>query len=259
MAMRQSRGNGGSGSTDYPRYTTYQEAELREVLKGLDPEGRYPQPDILALKQGKRGAPQRTSLLKSHECSVTFPDGREGTCSYTRGGPTWHIFRFTYQDHIGSTSLPMRYCLDRLENSQKAIEEKAKELAAASFADAVSRERRDYFCRATECGGRKARPERFQMSAKRAKRIAGKYALCLSIGGKLLAVSLLFDSLEAANTAWLEKKEEIGDKRLMVACGNRLDRCWELPRFSPLYKEYDPRIFPSAGGQKDGHEEGEKE
>jgi hypothetical protein len=53
--------------------------------------------------------------------------------------------------------------------------------------------------------------------------------------------SLLFDSLEAANTAWKEKKAEVGDKQLMVACGNRLDRCWELPRFSPLYKDYDPR------------------
>jgi hypothetical protein len=246
MAMRQSRSSrsGSSGGTEYPRYTTYRDEELRETLKGLDPEGRYPQPDILALKQGKKGgggAGVRTRLIKSHECSVSFPDGREGTCSYTRGGPAWHIFRFTYQDQFGSTSLPVRYCLERMENSQRSIEEKAREQAEVAFRDAIVRERRDYFCRATENRSRKARPEKFQMSARRAKHIAGKYALCLQVGERLLAVSLLFDSLEAANTAWKEKKEEVGDKQLLVACGNRLDRCWELPRFSPLYKDYDPR------------------
>ncbi len=244
MAIRPSRRSGSSGGSEYPRYTTYREEELRETLRGLDPDGRYPQPDILALKQVKKGATSRSRLLKSHECAVSFPDGREGMCSYTRGGPAWHIFRFTYRDYIGSTSLPVKYSLERIENSPAAIEARAKALATAAFADAIDRERRDYFCRVTENSSRKAQPEKFQMSARRAKHIAGKYALCLSVGGKLLAVSLLFDSLEAANTAWKERREEFGDKRLMVGCGNRLDRCWELPRFSPLYKDYDPRQIP---------------
>lgn len=118
------------------------------------------------------------------------------------------------------------------------------ELTSAAFADAFALDRREYFARASEGMGRIWLPERFQMTAARAKEIGGRYALCIPIGDaseRFLPLSNIFDTMEAANAAWRER----GDTRLVVACGNRLDRCWGRPRLNPLYAE-QPNMRPKT-------------
>jgi hypothetical protein len=228
-------------SQRFPRFLTFQPGEresyIREKL-GLSPDAPLPvEKSIHTTSTSGGNAARGSRLLKSHSCEVTYPDGTSGTCRYTRGGPAWHVFQFEHRDCLGASSLPVQYSLDRLENTHAAIETKVRELAALVFAKAVSREQREYFCRASEGGGRKARPECFQMSAKRAKDTAGKYALCIQLGRRLVPVTLTCDTLYEANAAW----EERNDPRFLVACCNRLDRCWELPRYSSLYRLFDPR------------------
>jgi len=132
---------------------------------------------------------------------------------------------------------------ERVSNDLASIEEAAKRLASLAYTAAIRRERTDYFQRTSEGGGRKRRPERCQMKTERAKQLAGKYALCRPLGDRggtgerLVPVSATFESLDAVNEAWREK----GDRNLVVACCNRLDRCWELPRYNPLYAAFDPR------------------
>ena len=72
------------------------------------------------------------------------------------------------------------------------------------------------------------------MTAGKAKLLGGKYALCVPIGRHLVQHSHTFDTLEEANAAWRECSSKGG---LYVACCNRLDRRWELPRYNPLYKD----------------------
>lgn len=112
-------------------------------------------------------------------------------------------------------------------------------MAAACYKEAIYQERKDYFQRATEPadGSRKRCPEKYRMKPAEAKAQAGKYAVCERLGESLYPVSPLFDTIERANAVWREK----GDLILMVACCNRLDRRWELPRYNPLYAEHDPR------------------
>ena len=109
----------------------------------------------------------------------------------------------------------------------------ARQKAADAFFAAVSRERKEYFQRASpsEGLGRNAMPERFQMTASRAKELSGKYALCRKVGKSRIPVSDYFDDLKDAVTAW----EGQSDKTLVIACFNRLDRCWEEPTFNPLF------------------------
>ena len=230
----------------YPRYLTYRPEQLEARLRELDPTGQFPVPSLTAVSGaansvGSGALPGRSRLVKSHSCPVSFPDGQEGTCAYTRGGPAWHQFRFTHNGPDGaSTSLPALHMTERVGNDRASIEEAAKRLASVAYTAAIGRERTDYFQRASEGGGRKRRPERCQMKTERARQLAGKYALCRPLGttagGKLLPVSTTFESLDAVNEAWREK----GDRNLVVACCNRLDRCWELPRYNPLYATFDP-------------------
>ena len=76
-------------------------------------------------------------------------------------------------------------------------------------------------------GSRKANPAKFRMTAGKAKELGGRYALARQIGRRLLRVSDTFATLGEVNAAWLEK----GNPALFVACCNRLDRCWEIPRY----------------------------
>jgi hypothetical protein len=144
-----------------------------------------------------------------------------------------------------SGTLPAVYENKHLANTVQAIEEAARRLAPDAFWSAVTRERKEYFQRASasEGQGRKAKPERFQMKAKRAKELSGKYALCRIVGKSRIPVSDYFDDLKEAVTAW----EEQEDKTLVIACCNRLDRCWEEPTFNPLFANPDyprPPIIP---------------
>ena len=208
----------------FPRYTTFQPGELEETLKALAPEREA----SLALAAASFPA-RRGKLIKEHGFPVAYPDGQEGTCSYERMGPACH--RFRYRDTDGYT-LPHQYSLRPLPNTLEAIEAKGKELASVCFAEAIERERKEYFMRASEPsdGSRHKRPEMYQMRAERAKEQAGKYALCREVGERLLPVSKLFERMEEANQAWIDSPE----KELYVACCNRLDRCWEVPRYTPL-------------------------
>jgi len=223
-------------SPAFPRYTTFKPGELEQALQQVAP-GEAGAAAAAAAALSNASFPARPGrLLKEHACAVSYPDGRDGACRYERLGPAYHRFDFTHED---GTPLAREWRMRPLENSVKAIEHQASELAPLAFATAVERERKEYFCRASESHERKKQPERYQMSAERAKEMAGKYALCRPVGSALLPVSPPFMSLDVVNTAW----REVGDRRLVVACCNRLDRCWELPRYNPLYKDF-PDMAP---------------
>ena len=166
----------------YPRYLTFRPKELEARLRELDPTGHFPVTSMTAAAasgsaSGSAGLPGRGRLLKSHSCPVSFPDGQTGTCAYTRGGPAWHLFRFTHQGTDGAARLlPVLHMTERVSNDLDSIEEAAKRLASVAYTAAIRRERTDYFQRASEGGGRKRRPERCQMKTERARQLAGKYA-----------------------------------------------------------------------------------
>ena len=213
-----------------PRYTTFRPGELEELLKKT------------ALKNGavadvpnawdvKRRSPLH---LRWHDCTVTYPDGSEGTCHYTRQGPKWHIMR--YRHDCGE--LPLAYHTDTLDRDAASIEAMCQEKALVAFGYGVQQEQKEAR-RAqppwTGYGKRKADPTTFQLAHERAVALAGKYALCLKLcpSGRLIAVSGTFETLDEANTAWHER----GDSDLIVAIAVRWARRWTAPRFNPLYTE----------------------
>ena len=219
----------------YLRYTTFRPGELEARLRELSPHASplsLPVSGVTSVTHSRSGA----AVTKAHEFTVTFPDATQGTGRYERLAPKWHRFHFTYGD---GTRLPYVLWDKGLAGDLSSLEEKGQELTARCFAEAVERERKDYFLRASEPsdGTRKRRPEVSRMKADLAKANAGKYALCLRVGDFLMTQSALYSTLERANDAW----RELGDPRLVVACGNRLDRCWEVPKFNPLYAEMGRR------------------
>lgn len=163
----------------FPRYITFREGELHEALHKLDAEGKYPLPDLSntttrdssTVNSGNR----RTRLIWNHECSVTFPDGREGTYRYTRGGLQEHLARYEYKRAESIELLPVQNVGEKLENTYPAIEAAAKENAAAAFAEAVVRERKDYFKRASENASRKARPPFYRCRYRPNSTLPGAY------------------------------------------------------------------------------------
>jgi hypothetical protein len=175
-------------------------------------------------------------LIKCHRFPVSFPDGTEGSCTYERLGPACHRFDYDYAD---GAALPRQYLTRPFTNVPTEIEKRGQELALDCFLEAIEVERRDYFKRITPptSGARVPRPERFQMTAKRAKEHAGRYAVCTPVGRKLVPVSTLYDSLPTANHAW----KALGMRAWVVACCNRMDRCWEQVKYNPLHAEGHPR------------------
>ncbi len=194
-------------------------------------------PDYLAHTPAPRPA-ARGRLLKTHACSVSFPDGTDGTATYERLGPAYHRFDFRYGD---GSAMPRQHLTRPLGNRPADIEAKARELAGVCFREAIEVERRDYFARATEPadGSRKKDPSKYRMPAGRAKEIGGKYALCLPFpsGRRYVRLSPALDCFEEAAALWRQRR----DGRCVVACANRLDRCWELPKYNPLLTEGHPR------------------
>ena len=229
-------------SPAFAPYTTFKPGELEQALQQIATAEAGAAAAAAALSNASFPArPGR--LLKEHACAVSYPDGRDGACRYERLGPAYHRFVFTHAD---GTPLARQWWTRPLENSVKAIEHKAGELAPLAFATAIERERKEYFCRASESHERKKQPERYQMTAERARHVAGKYALCRPLGEAgqaLVPVTAAFTSLDVVNALW----RQTGDPRLVVACGNRLDRCWERPRYNPLYGEY-PDLDPNRAG-----------
>ena len=180
---------------------------------------------------------RRGKLLRQHRFTVHYPDGTEGTCAYERFGPAYHLFCYQYGD---GSPLPRQYHTRPLGNTPGEIEAKGRELAVTAFCEAVERERRDRFARVTPPtdGSRKPDPALFRLSPADAKRHGGRYSLCLPMpSGRLVRSSATFLTLAEANRAW----EEVGDRRLVVACCNRLDRCWQAPRYNPLYAKGAPK------------------
>ncbi|MES2459246.1 MAG: hypothetical protein V4671_01595 [Armatimonadota bacterium] len=246
----------GTASRRYPRYLSFSAGELEARLQELgsasvERSGVSQRVDpLLAIPTSGRA-----KLLKSHSCSVVFPDGRAGCCHYVRGGPAWHIFRYEYED---KATLPTQHTALRLQNDVASIEHAARTGATLAYGDAVLRERREYFQRASETGGRRRHPERFQMKALRAKALSGKYAVCQHIGSptrqRLLPVGKMHDRLEDANREW--QAEHGASPLLVVACCNRLDRCWEVPRFNPLHPRSAPKLHIS-GAKRPGDDDWE--
>lgn len=223
------------------RYTSFKPGELEAALREIAPNAVFVPPSGHSSGNGSNGR-----LMKEYTFAVTYPDGIEGSCRYERGGPTWHLFHFLYRD---GAPLPRQTVTSRLSNDSGSIEAKGNALVAACYAEAITRERETYFQRATEPsdGSRKKRPDRYGMKANKAKELAGLYAVCRVTRERLWVEGTMYRELEKANAQWRER----GDTRLVVACCNRLDRCWEVMRFNPLYAECDPRErFFGPGGER---------
>ena len=213
----------------HARYTTFRAGELETTLRELGAD-----PGAISVGTTGRGN-GKGRLLKAHSCPAQFVDGTDDVCHYERQGPAWHLFRFERQTAQGQDTLPRQYWSRPLGNDAASIEAKAKELALAAFDEAIRREQREYFMRASEGAGRKKHPAPFSMTADKARRLAGRYALCRTLGQTLVPVGETFASLLEANAAWLAR----GDFGLVVGGCNRLDRCWQRPHYQPLHA--DPR------------------
>ena len=215
------------------RYTTFAPGELEARLRELAPKGTPITP--VSLLTGHGNGSNGAASVKAHCTIVRYPDGREGECRYERGGAQWHMFHCGYDNQ----PLPRQIWMQALRNDVASIESKAQEMAEAAYREAIVRERQDYFARASEPsdGSRKRNPALYRLSAGRAKEWAGKYALCQTIGQTLSSSGPVFETLDGANAAWQKQS----DTALVVGCCNRLDRCWQLPRFNPLYAAFDPR------------------
>jgi hypothetical protein len=224
----------------FPRYTSFKPGELETALREIAP-------DAIFVPTGQASGPSPHSrLIKEYTFAVTYPDGVEGSCRYERGGPTWHLYHFLYRN---GAPLPRQTVTSRLGNDIASIEAKGRERVAACYQEAIRRERETYFQRASEPsdGSRKKRPDRYCMKADKAKELSGLYAVCRVTRERLWVEGTMYRDLEKANAEWRER----GDIRLVVACCNRLDRCWEVMRFNPLYAEVDPRDrFFGTGGER---------
>jgi hypothetical protein len=211
-------------------YTTFGEGELERELRRLSRKGG----PVNDAPPGWRAERRHRFHHKWHECPVTFPDGSEGTCHYTRHGPACHGFRY----ERGKEHLPHVSVLEPLGKDAESIEELAQEKAAVAFGQAIAEERKGAM-RAqppwTGYGSRKADPALYTLSRERAVQLAGRYALCarLEPSGKLLAVSATFESLEAVNAAWREK----GNPALVLAICCRWARRWMELRFNTARQE----------------------
>jgi hypothetical protein len=172
-----------------------------------------------------------------HRFAVTYPCGGSGHCRYERLGPACHRFRFFDWD---GAELPRQYRSERLPSGgAPAIEATGQNLTTAVYAEAIQREQADWFRRASlpGDGSRTIDPARYRLKAGKARRLAGRYALCVRVGPSLLPCSRTFEHLEEANQAWRTG----GTNDVYVACCSRLDRRWLLPRYNPLYAEGHPR------------------
>ena len=187
MAKSRQSVSGGKHVSSGKRYTTFAPGELERILKDLALKSGVVA-DVPNAWEVKRRNPLHH---RWHNCKVTYPDGTEGTCHYTRQGPRWHILQF---EHGGGSRLPYVYHGDELGRDAQSIEALCQQNAAKAFAMAVCQEQKEAKRVQppwTGYGKRKADPATFQLSHERAIALAGKYALCLKLptSGKLLPVS----------------------------------------------------------------------
>ena len=218
----------------FPRYTTFSAEERYRVL-GVPAETSSASPT-------RRGKP-----LREFTGSVTYPDGTCGTCHYQRQGPRWHILTFRYRWNDHEALLARLYHNKPLEQNVVAIEQLIQEKAADAYQQAMRHELKDRFLRATPPRGQTAGPP-WPMSARRARELAGRYAVCYRLPvtpPRLLALHGPFETIEEANGVWRDK----GDMKCVVACACRWSRRCELPHYNPLYAQHDPR--PTAAASSD--------
>jgi hypothetical protein len=201
---------------DFPRYTTLSQEEKARIVGTTGP-GKKP-------------------ILKTHSFPVPFPDGTEGTCSYERLGPAYHRFDYRYAD---GAAMPRQYHTRPLPTIDDVVQV-GLEFSIRVFQEAMEVERRDYFARISPPtdGSRVPNPNKFRMEAGRAKEIGGKYALCLPFpsGKRYVRASDPVRTFEEAEELWRTRR----DDRFVIACCNRMDRCWELLKYNPLKKEGHP-------------------
>jgi hypothetical protein len=207
----------------YPTHLTLSDDERARI--GISPSASTSSESPAALGH-------RSRLLKHFSGSVSFPDNSEGTFSYERLAPACHRFDYRYSE---GERMPRQYLYEPLTNDPRSIERKAQELAEKAYRSAIEQERKDYFCRASESAGRKRKRIGFQFRADRAREIAGKYALCIKVGKRLIPVSALFNDIYVAQEAWKEQRH------LVIGCANRLDRIWEEPKYNPAHADGHPR------------------
>ncbi len=236
-----------------PRYTTFAPGELEARLKELSPNGGF-----FCVTESEAQIAHRTGskLFKEHRFPVNLPDGNEASCRYERLGSQYHRFEYIYED---GSALPRQNLFERLANERVSIEAKGQELAEPCFRDAIEYERRDYFARASEPwdGSRKQRSECFRMKAKTAKELGGHYCVCQVYNRSLFPRTVAYRSLERANEVW----KELDLPNMIVACCNRLDRMWEVPKYNPLYANTELRevarmLSPERLGRKEVIENG---
>lgn len=222
-----------------PLYTTFGPGELENQLKALALKTSA----VTDAPEGWSARRTHRLHLKHHECAVTYPDGTEGVCYYTRHGPKVHAFSFAWGEPKPRTGyrerLPHVTVLEELPKDAASIEALAREKAAVAFGYAIEQEQKD--ARRvqppwTGHGSRKANPKLATLARERARALAGNYALCIRLqpSGKLLATPGTFETLDDANAVWRER----GDHSLVVAIASRWARRWMIPRFNLLYADY---------------------
>lgn len=223
----------------YQRYTTFPPGELEACLQEICPGASMSLP-----ASGSTETP-RGPRLTTHTFAVTFVDRQRGSCRYERCGARYHRYHYTYVDGV---RMPVQRHFERLAGYLPDIEIKGQELAGACYREAIVEERKDYFQRASEPSdkSRKRRPEKFALKPAQAKEWAGRYAVGRFLNGLFSVESVLYDALDKANGEWRKRS----DSRLVVACCNRLDRCWEVPKFNPLYADVEMR--PEFVGKEAG-------
>ena len=213
-----------------PRYTTFASGELETRLKEMAPNASF----ISVPRCEGAGRMGSGTLFKEHNFTVTLPDGTQSPCRYDRLGSQYHRFSYAYQD---GTALPRQNLFERLANDVKTIEDKGQELASACFRDAIEYGNAGSILPAllnplmAAASGvlRSLSHER----RKRRRRLGGYYALCHRTQNGLLPFGVAYATLEKANAALNENAQP----NAVVACCNRLDRCWEIPRLNPQRKE----------------------
>lgn len=185
-----------------------------------------------------------TQLIDRATIRVCLPDRVPARCKYERHGPAYHTFE--YEDKPRGYIARASYS-SRIEGLYK-IRDLAQNMTEDAYREAIRMERDSYFRRASEDDSyRKRRPEMAQTKVETAKALSGRYAICLLDGEKVVAPpgAPTYDTIEEANDVWTRRDtifEPQCIEHLVVACFNRLDRCWEVPIFNPIYAFHPMRV-----------------
>lgn len=197
----------------------------------------YPRHTTLTPEERALVGTAPSQMLTTLEVTVPYPDGTNGLAHYERLGPGYHRLTYRYQDNTLLARIPV---YAPIENTHKAIGEALRSHAEQSFKEAMRHEQQDVFARATfpAGGGRDVDRNKATFDADKAKRIGGKYAVCLRLtSGKLIAISRVYDTIAEAN-ARFQAEPNLSH---VVACASRLDRRWMVPKYNPLHATADFR------------------